>query len=327
MESLFSSVPALIVFGAVIIPLAVYLFLVLGEKLCLRIGNGGGTVLRPWLWLLVPIGVIALVLVYPLFRTIILSFYDRAGTGRVGWDNFVWSFSSEMTSVLSNNVIWIIALPIITAVLGLVVAVLFDRIRYEKLAMTLIILPTAISFTAGSVIWRESFAYRQAGQQQLGILNALWTAIPGNQPVAWLQTPGLNTLCLIFVAVWSSLGISALILSAAVKSVPGELVEAARLDGAGEWRIFRYITLPHIASALLVVITTAVIFSLKVFDIVYVMTNGNFNTDTIANRMYHELFGADNLGHASAIAVLLLLAAVPIVAINVRQFRTEREVA
>jgi alpha-glucoside transport system permease protein len=133
----------------------------------------------------------------------------------------------------------------------------------------------------------------------------------------------VNTLALIFVAVWSSLGVAALILSAAVKNVPVELLEAARLDGAGEWRVFRSITLPSILPAVMVVVTTEVIFALKIFDIVYVMTNGNFNTNTIANRMYFELFAANNLGHASAIAVILLVVALPVVFINIRQFRAE----
>jgi alpha-glucoside transport system permease protein len=323
MTSFFSSVPALIIIGAVVIPAAIYALLGISERISSRFGSARSP-MRPWFWLLVPLLAVALVLVYPLLRTIVLAFYDKSGVGWAGWENFVWAFSNEMTSVLGNNLIWLVALPVGTALLALVVAVLFDRVKYEKLAMTLIILPTAISFTAGSVIWRESFSYQPAGQQR-GLLNALWTSIPGNDPVAWLQTPFLNTLCLIFVAIWSSLGVAALILSAAVKGVPPELVEAARLDGAGEWRIFRFVTLSHIAPALLVVITTSVIFSLKVFDIVYVMTNGNFNTDTVANRMYHELFSADDVGRASAIAVILLVAAVPVVVFNVRQFRAERE--
>lgn len=318
-----SSVPALILIGAVAIPAIIYAFLGLGERLFSGFGRARSTI-RPWLWLLIPLLLVALVLLYPLGVSIALAFFDQTGTKLVGGENFAWAFSSEMLHVLGNNVIWLIALPVGTVVLSLVVAVLFDRVKYEKLAMTLIILPTAISFTAGSVIWRDSFSYQPSGGRQTGLLNALWTAFPGNRPVAWLQTPLVNTLCLIFVAIWASLGIAALILSASVKSVPAELVEAARLDGAGEWRIFRSVTLVHIAPALLVVITTAVIFSLKVFDIVYVMTNGNFNTDTIANREYYELFSANNLGHASVIAIILLVAALPIVAINVHQFRKER---
>jgi alpha-glucoside transport system permease protein len=323
MNAITSSVPALILIGAVAIPAVIYAFLGLGERLFSGFGPARSTI-RPWLWLLIPLLFVAVVLLYPLVVSIVLAFFDQTGSRWVGGDNFAWAFSREMQSVLGNNVIWLIGLPVGTVLLALLVAVLFDRVRYEKLAMTLIILPTAISFTAGSVIWRDSFSYQPAGGSQTGLLNALWTAMPGNKPVAWLQTPFVNTLCLIFVAIWASLGIAALILSAAVKGVPAELVEAARLDGAGEWRIFFSVTLVHIAPALLVVITTGVIHSLKVFDIVYVMTNGNFNTNTIANREYYELFSANDLGHASVVAIILLVAALPIVAINIRQFRKER---
>jgi alpha-glucoside transport system permease protein len=317
-----TSVPALIVIGAVGIPAVVYLMLGLGERILARLTPRRAHGVRPWVWLLVPLAVIALILVYPLVATVVYAFFDATGTGWTGMANFVWAFGDQMLQVLGNNVIWLIVFPVATLVLALVVAVLFDRVKYEKVAMTLIILPTAISFTAGSIIWRQLYSYKPAGAPQTGVLNALWSGA-GAQPVPWLQTPFVNTLCLIFVAVWSSLGVAALILSAAVKNVPAELVEASRLDGAGEWRIFRSITLPSILPAVLVVVTTEVIFALKVFDIVYVMTNGNFGTDVIANKMYSELFAANNLGHASAIAVILLIVALPIVIINIRQFRAE----
>ncbi|NUP75458.1 MAG: sugar ABC transporter permease [Sinomonas sp.] len=323
MNAITSSIPGLIIIGAIVIPAIIYASLGLGERLFAGFGAKRNSI-RPWLWLLAPLFLVALVLLYPLAESVVLSFFDQTGKNWAGGGNFAWAFSNEMTSVLGNNLIWLVALPVGTVFLALLAAVLFDRVRYEKLAMTLIILPTAISFTAGSVIWRDTFSYQPGGATQTGLLNALWTAIPGNQPVPWLQAPFVNTLCLIFVAIWASLGIAALILSASVKSVPAELIEAARLDGAGEWRIFLSVTLVHIAPALLVVVTTSVIFSLKVFDIVYVMTNGNFNTDTIANREYYELFSANNLGHASVVAIILLVAALPIVAINIRQFRKER---
>jgi alpha-glucoside transport system permease protein len=294
----------------------------LGERILTRFTPRRSHGIRPWIWLLVPLAVIALILVYPLVATLVYAFFDATGQGWAGLSNFVWAFGDQMIQVLGNNVIWLFVFPVATVVLALIVAVLFDRVKYEKVAMTLIILPTAISFTAGSIIWRQIYSYKPTGTAQTGVLNGLWT-LTGAQPVPWLQTPVVNTLCLIFVAVWSSLGVASLILSAAVKNVPGELVEASRLDGAGEWRIFRSITLPAILSAVLVVVTTEVIFALKVFDIVYVMTNGNFGTDTIANKMYSELFAANNLGHASAIAVILLVVALPVVIINIRQFRAE----
>lgn len=321
MNTLLGSVPALMLIGAVAIPAIAYLVLGVGERVLSTAGVRTQHRLRPWLWLLGPLALITLVLVYPVVATLVAAFRNAAGTGWAGLSNFVWAFSGDMLGVLGNNVVWLIVFPVVTMLLALVAAVLFDRVKYEKLAMTIIILPTAISFSAGSIVWRQIYEYSGSGAQT-GTLNAL-VGLFGGAAVPWLQTPIANTLCLVFVAVWSSLGVAALILSAAVKNVPSELVEASRLDGAGEWRVFRSVTLPSIAPALLVVMTTEVIFALKVFDIVYVMTNGNYGTDVIANRLYSELFAANDLGHASAIAVVLLVVALPIVIVNIRQFRAE----
>ena len=243
-----NNVPVLILIGAVVVPAIVYLILGLGEGILKRFGASGNGV-RPWLWLLVPLLVIGVVLIYPLIATIVYAFFGADGSTAVGLDNFTWSVQGEMRSVIGNNIIWLIAFPVITLVLALVAAVLFDKVRYEKLAMSIILLPTAISFVAGSVIWRQIYVYSPPGTPQRGTLNALWTLIPGTGPVAWLQTPVVNTLALVFVAVWSTLGISALIFSAAVKTVPAEMLEAARMDGAGEWRIFRSMVLPSIVPA------------------------------------------------------------------------------
>jgi alpha-glucoside transport system permease protein len=324
MDGIMTSVPALIAIGAVVIPLIVYAVLGVGEKMLQLVGGRAAQYIRPWFWLLVPLGLMAIILVYPMVETIISAFRNAQGSAWVGLTNFGWAFSGEMLGVLGNNLLWLIVFPLGTLVLAVIVAVLFDKVRYERFAMTLVVLPTAISFAAGSIIWRQIYEYQPAGSAQTGLLNALWTLIPGNKPLAWLQTSSVNNFCLIFVGVWSSLGVAALILSAAVKAVPAELSEAARLDGASEWRVFFSVTLPSIASALLVVLTTEMIFALKIFDIIYVMTNGNFNTNTIANRMYFELFSSQNLGRASAIAVVLLVVAIPIMIINIRQFRAER---
>lgn len=323
MSTLTTSVPALLLLGAVLIPAAVYLLLGLGERVLTLAGFGTSRRLRPWLWLFVPLLLIAVVLVYPLLRTVVLAFAGPDGHGWVGLRNLGWVFSGELLGVLGNNLVWLVVFPLLTLVLALVVAVCFDRVRYERVAMTLIVLPTAISFTAGSIVWRQIYSYQPEGTPTRGLLNALWTLLPGARPVAWLQTPLVNTLALIVVAVWAGLGVAALILSAAVKSVPAELLEAARLDGAGEVRNFFAIVLPSIAPAVLVVVTTEVIFALKIFDIVYVMTNGNYGTDTLANSMYRELFAVNDFGHASAIAVVLLVLALPVVVVNIRQFRAE----
>jgi alpha-glucoside transport system permease protein len=262
------------------------------------------------------------ILIYPIVSTIYLSTRNASGSGWAGLHNFAWAFGSAMRPVLRNNLLWILIFPLVSVALGLLVAVLFDRVTYEKFARTVIVLPTAISFTAGSLIWRVMYEYQPPGRSQTGAVDAVWTTAFGAKPIAWLINPRTNNFALIFVAVWMSLGIAALILSAAVKNVPSELTEAARVDGAGEWRIFTRITLPLLAPTLLVVWTVEAIFALKVFDIVYVMTDGNYGTDTIANRMYSELFLAQNFGHAAAIAVLLLLAALPVVVLNIKQMRT-----
>jgi alpha-glucoside transport system permease protein len=321
MTDFLSSVPALLLVGSLVIPALIYAYLGTGEAILERAGlqKLGGA--HAFLWLLVPLALVTLILVYPLIDTVISAFLNYDGSAWVGLDNFFWAFSGEMFQVLVNNVLWIVLFPLGTVVLALVVALLFDKVKYERLAMTIVVLPTAISFTAASIIWRQFYSFQPAGQVQKGLLNAIWTLIPGAKPIAWLQQPFLNTLCLIFVAIWASLGVASLILSAAVKGVPNDYIEAARIDGAGEWRILFDIIIPGIMPALLVVGTTQVIFALKIFDIIYVMTNGNFKTNTLANRMYSELFAVGDLGHAAAIAVILLIVAIPVVVLNIRQFQ------
>lgn len=323
MSSLVNSVPVLIVVGAVGIPIVVYALLGLGERIVAILPARFGRRIRPWVWLFGPLALIVLILLYPLVATIVYAFFNADTSKPVGLANFAWSFQGTMLGVIENNIVWLVVFPVATLVLSLVAAVLFDRIRYERVAITLIVLPTAISFTAGAVIWTQLYSYQPSGSTQIGTFNALITLIPGARPVPWLQAPVLNNLALILIAVWLSIGVATLILSAAVKNVAGELIEAARLDGSGEWRIFRSIILPAIMPAVLVVITTEIIAALKVFDVVYVMTNGNYDTDVIANRMYSELFSANDLGRASAIAVILLVAALPIVFLNIFQFRAE----
>jgi alpha-glucoside transport system permease protein len=321
MGDLATSIPLLIVIGAVGIPVAVYLMLGLGDRLAGLLPARMGKRIRPWVWLFLPVALVVLILVYPLVSTIAVSFLDAAQGASFG--NYIWAFKGAMLKVLQNNLTWLVVFPVATLLLALLAAVLFDRVKYERLAVTVIVLPTAISFSAGSVIWTRMYQYRPPGSSQTGLLNALWTLVPGAEPVAWLQTPVVNNLALIVVAVWLSLGVATLILSAAVKNVAPELAEAARIDGASEWRIFRSITLPSIRPAVLVVLTTQVIAALKVFDIIYVTTNGNYQTDVIANRMFNELFQGRSPGHASAIAVILLVVAMPVVVLNVAQFRRE----
>lgn len=325
MDTIFNSVPLLIIAGSVGIPVLVFVLLGVGERVVSLLPVSFQRGARPWVWLFGPIVAVSTILIYPLIDTIVISFKDAESISYVGFANYVASFTGTMTDVLFNNLLWLTVFPAATMVLALVAAVLFDKIRYERIAMTVVILPTAISFTAGSVIWTQMYSFQPEGKSQLGTFNALWTLLPGAKPVPWLINGTVNNFALILIAVWLGLGTAVLVLSAAVKNVAREQIEAARIDGASEWRIFRSVTLPSILPAVLVVLTTQVIAGLKVFDIVYVMTNGNFNTDVIANRMFNELFAYGDYGRASAIAVILLLGALPIVFINIFQFRREAE--
>jgi len=204
---------------------------------------------------------------------------------------------------------------------GLLLAVLFDRVRYEQIVKSLIFLPMAISSVALGVIWKFMFWYQPGDVPQTGTLNYIVVNWLHQGPKTWLTDPNINNFSLIAAAVWGITGFSMVILSAALKGIPGELLEAARVDGAGEITIFRRVIFPLMMPTVVVVGTTLVIFALKAFDIVYVMTAGNFGTDVLANRMYKLLFQSDNPGGSSAVAIILLVAVIPVLIFNLRQFR------
>lgn len=309
--------------GLIALPAAALVVILPGEFVLGRMTQKRQASLRPWIWLSPVLVLVGLVIAYPLAASVVFSFRDATAGTWVGFSNYVWAFGTAMRPVLFNNVLWIVVFPLLTAVLALSAAIMLDRVKYERVARTFLILPTAMSFVAGAVIWKMMYAYQPPMQPQIGTLNAIWTSTTGAAPIAWLLDRSVNNYALIFVAVWMSIGVSTLILSAGVKNIPRELVEAARIDGAGEWSIFRFVTLPSLWPTILVVLTTQAIFSLKVFDIVYVMTNGSFGTDVIANKMYSELFVKQNLGTASAIAVLLLVLASPVIFMNIKQIRME----
>jgi alpha-glucoside transport system permease protein len=205
-----------------------------------------------------------------------------------------------------------------TVGIGLLFAVLADRIRYESLAKSIIFMPMAISFVGAGVIWRFMYEYG-TGENQIGLLNAIITSL-GGRPIAFISTPGLNTIMLIIVGIWIWTGFCMTILSAALKSVPDEIIEAARVDGANEWRVFLNVMLPIIMPTVIVVITTMVINVLKLFDLVYVMTGGNFNTDVIANRMYTEMYINFHTGRGTALAVILIVLIIPFIYLNIKRF-------
>ena len=295
------------------------------EALLDRLPQRGQGALRPWLWLLPALVLIGLFLVYPAVMTVILSLRDAGGQRFVGLANYAFAVTNPaMRIAFRNNIVWLLFFTGFTVALGLLLAVLTDRVRYESAAKTVLFLPMAISFVAAAVIWKFVFEYRPSGAAQIGLLNALVTAVDrGAQPVAWLIHRGVNTFALIAVAVWVWVGFCLVVLSAALKAIPAELLEAARVDGATEWHLFRRVLLPLLLPTVTVVATTMLIFALKAFDIVYVMTSGNFGTDVIAHRMYTELFSVRHFGRAAALAVILFAATVPVMVLNIRRFREQ----
>jgi alpha-glucoside transport system permease protein len=283
---------------------------------------------RPWFWLAPAFSFVLVFLIYPVFRTAYLSFLDASSRRWVGLDNYQFIFTNDqMLTVLRNNVLWLVLFTSLTVGFGLLLAVLTDRVRYEAVAKSIIFLPMAISFVAAGVIWKFMYDYRPPGLPQTGTVNAALSAIlPNFEPQAWLINQPENNVALIVAAAWAWTGFSMVVLSAGLKGIPTDLLEAARVDGANEWRIFWRIIMPVLAPTLAVVATTMVITALKVFDIVYVMTNGNFDTEVIANRMYKEMFNFRHFGRASALAVILMTAIIPVLLFNLRRFR-EQEAA
>ncbi|MCW2777969.1 MAG: transporter permease, partial [Frankiales bacterium] len=262
-------------------------------------------------------------LIYPAARTIGLSFFDAAGHSFIGLDNYSRIFSDhDQLVVLRNTALWVLVTPFVATAIGLLYAILVDRARLEALAKALIFLPMAISFVGASIIWKYVYEFRpdQAGVHQIGLLNAVVVRL-GGSPQQWLLDSPWNNLFLIAIMIWIQAGFAMTVLSAAIKAIPDDIVEAARLDGVGAIGMFRYVTVPSIRPALVVVLTTIGIATLKVFDIVASITGGRFDTSVVANEFYAQTFRADDSGLGSALAVLLFLLVVPIVAYNVRQLR------
>ena len=297
-----------------------YLFLV--ERILKSIGAHARARLRPWLWLLPAFVLLCVFLIYPVVNTAVLSFKNAASTKWAGLTNYLYIFTdSSMLGVLKNNLLWLVVFTVGTVGLGLLIAALSDRVRYEKVIKASIFIPAAISFVAAGVIWKLMYQYQPPGVPQTGTVDAIFTALfPRFQPQAWLVNESENNWALIVVGIWMWTGFAMVILSAGLKGIPESLLEAARIDGAGELQIFRKITLPLLMPTITVVTTTLVINVLKIFDVIYVMTNGNLGTDVIANKMYKEMFNYQDFGRASAIATVLLLAIIPVMVINIRQF-------
>jgi alpha-glucoside transport system permease protein len=311
--------------GIIGIPICVAGYIMLAEAALGRLPAREQAILRPWLWLGPALAFLSAFLVYPVLTTVYVSLLRARTAEFVGLQNYIFAITNgAMRAALKNNLLWLVIFPTATVGIGLVVAVLTDRARCEAFVRSVLFMPMGISFVAASVTWKFVYAYRPPGDPQIGVLNAFVSGVVRHaHPIAWLVVPTVNNVALITVGVWVWTGFCLVVLSAALKAIPGELPEAARVDGANEWQVFRTVTLPALRPTVGVVVTTMVIFALKAFDIVYVMTNGNFDTEVIATRMYKEMFVFRDFGRASAIAVLLFAATLPVIAANIRRFREQ----
>ena len=275
----------------------------------------------PWVFVGPALLLLAVFLVYPAAGTILRSFVDDHGQFTLR--NYAVMTESDFTQILRNNAFWLIVGTGGSVLLGLVFAGLFDRIRRESLAKTIVFLPLAISLVGASVIWGLVYAWQPAGQPQIGLLNSIVVAF-GGQPIPWVTTSPINVFAEIVIMIWLQTGFAMVVLSAAIKGVSGEIIEAARLDGASERQVFLRVIVPVIRGSIITVSTTIAIVTIKIFDIVYVTTGGRFNDDVVANRMFHEIFQFFDDGRGAALATLLFVAVLPVMYINLSNFRRQQ---
>ena len=283
-------------------------------------------VIRPWLFLGPALLLLGVYLVYPVVATVILSFYGRSGDVFVGLANYRWAISDAgFRQSIFNNFLWLLVVPAACTFLGLVIAVLTDRIWWGNIAKSLVFMPMAISFVGASVIWKFIYEYRGTGETQIGLLNAIVTFF-GGDPQVWIALPFWNNFFLMAILIWIQTGFAMVILSAALRGIPEETIEAAVIDGASGWQIFWKIMVPQIWSTIAVVWTTITILVLKVFDIVLTMTNGQWDTMVLANLMFDWMFrGGGDSGRSAVIALVIMAAVTPIMVWNIRQANRESE--
>ncbi len=272
----------------------------------------------PWVFVGPALALLTVYLVYPAVATLITSLTEGGGIRNY---EFVLTDRS-MLGIIRNNAIWLIVGTAGSVGIGLLIAGLVDRVKHESIAKTFIFLPLAISLVGASVIWRFVYTWKPPGEPQYGLLNAVWTAF-GQEPVAWIQKPVVNTFAMIAILIWLQTGFAMVILSAAIKGVPSEITEAAKLDGATERQLFLRIIVPMIKGSLITVTVTTAIVVLKIFDIIYVMTGGRFDSDVVANQMFLQMFQFGNYGRAATLAVILFIAVMPLMVLNLRQMRRQ----
>jgi alpha-glucoside transport system permease protein len=310
-----------LVLGLIAFASVVVLVFILAERTTVRIQEW-----VKYLVFLVPAVALLLIgLIYPAIRTLVLSFMNGTSKSFVGFDNYIWAFTRpEILQVIGNTALWVFFVPLVSTLIGLIIAYLTDRMKTAAVVKSLIFMPMAISMVGASIIFKFMYDYEPNPKAvDIGLLSAISKAI-GIDPPNWLLENPLNTFLLMVVMIWIQTGFAMVVLSAAMKNIPDEVVEASMLDGASQLKRFVQITVPMIRSSIVVVLTTITIGTLKVFDIVRTMTGGNFKTNVLANEMYGQTFTALNYGTGSALAIILFLGVVPIIMYNIRQLRIER---
>ena len=284
------------------------------------------SVLRPYIFIAPAVIILVIFILYPVVETLRLSFFNKTGFEFVGIKNYVWAAKDpEFKRAILNNLGWLLVVPTLSAFFGLVIAYLADRLWWGTIAKSIIFMPMAISFVGAGVIWKFVYDYRGPGDDQIGFLNAVVVSL-GFEPQAWMTIPVWNNLFLMAIMIWIQTGLAMVIFSAALRGIPKEMIEAARIDGASEFKIFISIIIPYLEKTILVIWTIITILVLKIFDIILAMTNGQWNTEVLANLMYDWMFrGGGDSGRGSLMAIVIMIGVIPIMIWNIRRHKEDEK--
>ena len=282
--------------------------------------------LRPYIFIAPAFIILVIFILYPVVETLRLSFFNKTGFEFVGIKNYVWAAKDpEFKRAILNNLGWLLVVPTLSAFFGLVIAYLADKLWWGTIAKSIIFMPMAISFVGAGVIWKFVYDYRGPGDDQIGFLNAVVVSL-GFEPQAWMTIPVWNNLFLMAIMIWIQTGLAMVIFSAALRGIPKEMIEAARIDGASEFKIFTSIIIPYLEKTILVIWTIITILVLKIFDIILAMTNGQWNTEVLANLMYDWMFrGGGDSGRGSLMAIVIMIGVIPIMIWNIRRHKEDEK--